>query len=525
MRYNGNKFSVYESEEKTVLGLLDELGSQVNHNTEDLEKVKESDNKKVSHDEMNTIYKIDKNADFTGSWHGIKKPTASQEGLQATVDKIVEEDIPYINEQLETNTLLNELIEINLEKYKLPIESTYDNAFQKVLDKIGEHGVIKIPNNIVLNNEIDLSNKKSIVISGTNTMFGYGNNELPMNTITSNATNIFKLTNSSHILFTNISIVGNQNNIAIYGENSKNISFFNVNITNCNTAISFKSVGISKFQNLNVGDNISGIILHEYCGDATFNNCYINGHSCDDIQDNEKVGCGLYLGYGSNNCSIIGGKIEWNKTGICVQNSQGIIINAVQFDVNRRNHIRILDDNGENSTKTKSITISNNRFLGGGTNEINYSGKAHILAKGVTDINITSNNFKKGGDLAFDNNTGTNIGAINGIHLINCFNPIITNNDLIDCAVEKDINIWNDTVENCRAIIKNNNRNINTAIDRAYYIDETIPKLSIIGDWRSPFSFSGVGAYMWFNTTGSLRIKTDGKPTSENDGREVMLSS
>ena len=104
MRYNGNKFSVYESEEKTVLGLLGELGSQVNHNTEDLEKVKESDNKKVSHDEMNTIYKIDKNADFTGSWHGIKKPTASQEGLQATVDKIVEEDIPSINEQMDNIT-------------------------------------------------------------------------------------------------------------------------------------------------------------------------------------------------------------------------------------------------------------------------------------------------------------------------------------------------------------------------------------------------------------------------------------
>ena len=109
MRYNGNKFSVYESEEKTVLGLLGELGSQVNHNTEDLEKVRESDNKKVSHDEMNTIYKIDKNADFTGSWHGIKKPTASQEGLQSTVDKIVEEDIPCINEQLETKANKNSI--------------------------------------------------------------------------------------------------------------------------------------------------------------------------------------------------------------------------------------------------------------------------------------------------------------------------------------------------------------------------------------------------------------------------------
>ena len=37
MKYNGNKFSVYASEEKTVLGLLDELGSQVNRNTEEFE--------------------------------------------------------------------------------------------------------------------------------------------------------------------------------------------------------------------------------------------------------------------------------------------------------------------------------------------------------------------------------------------------------------------------------------------------------------------------------------------------------
>ena len=44
-RTNGNRFSVYTSEEKTVLGLLDELGSQVNHNTDNLEIVFESDSK------------------------------------------------------------------------------------------------------------------------------------------------------------------------------------------------------------------------------------------------------------------------------------------------------------------------------------------------------------------------------------------------------------------------------------------------------------------------------------------------
>ena len=99
--WNKKNFSIYTSDERSALGLIEELGNQTNYNTEEIEKVKESDNKKVSHDEMNRIYKIDKNADFTGSWHGIKKPTASQEGLQATVDKIVEEDIPNINSQLD----------------------------------------------------------------------------------------------------------------------------------------------------------------------------------------------------------------------------------------------------------------------------------------------------------------------------------------------------------------------------------------------------------------------------------------
>lgn len=115
-KWNGNKFSVYKSEEKSALGLIKELGEQTNYNTDELEQVKISNNKKVSHDEMKEIYKIDNSANFTGSWHGISKPTASQEGLQATVDKIVEEDIPSINELLDNNT--NDL---NLTKSELDI--------------------------------------------------------------------------------------------------------------------------------------------------------------------------------------------------------------------------------------------------------------------------------------------------------------------------------------------------------------------------------------------------------------------
>lgn len=100
-KWNGKRFSVYESEEKAVLGLIKNLGEQTNYNTDEVEKVKESDNKKVSYKEMEETYKIDKQGNFTGSWFGISKPTQSDEGLQATVDKINEEEIPSIKEQMD----------------------------------------------------------------------------------------------------------------------------------------------------------------------------------------------------------------------------------------------------------------------------------------------------------------------------------------------------------------------------------------------------------------------------------------
>lgn len=146
--WNKKNFSIYTSDEITALGLIEELGNQTNYNTEELEKVKESDNKKVSHDEMYNIYKIDKNADFTGSWHGIKKPTASQEGLQATVDKIVEEDIPSINELLD-----------NIEK-----KQTHGNIL--FVGKNGEQfNTITEAINYAKTNNVDKTNRFGIYIS------------------------------------------------------------------------------------------------------------------------------------------------------------------------------------------------------------------------------------------------------------------------------------------------------------------------------------------------------------------------
>ena len=101
-KLNGKRFSVYTSDEKTALGLIKELGEQTNYNSDEIERLTQSDNKKVSHQEMQELYKIDKQANFTGSWFGIKRPTQSDVGLSGTVEQLIDETIPGIKSQLET---------------------------------------------------------------------------------------------------------------------------------------------------------------------------------------------------------------------------------------------------------------------------------------------------------------------------------------------------------------------------------------------------------------------------------------
>lgn len=57
-----------------------EVSTQSNENKENL-------NKKVSHEEMENTYKINKDGDFKGSWFGIKHPVASEPGIQGQVTK------------------------------------------------------------------------------------------------------------------------------------------------------------------------------------------------------------------------------------------------------------------------------------------------------------------------------------------------------------------------------------------------------------------------------------------------------
>lgn len=85
-KWNGKRFSVYTSEEKTTLGLIKELGEQTNFNTEEVERIERE--------------KTDLYGDHKGTWQGLNKPTLSEEGMKATVEQITNKSIPNIQNNI-----------------------------------------------------------------------------------------------------------------------------------------------------------------------------------------------------------------------------------------------------------------------------------------------------------------------------------------------------------------------------------------------------------------------------------------
>lgn len=148
--------SVYD-DSLSYLESIDRLRGGVVKIAEQSNENKENLNKKVSFEDMQNIYKLSNNADFTGSWFGIKKPTASNEGLAATVDLIKDETIPNIyNEINNTNSSLEQIESSFISVTSLGCTVNEENA---------TNNVIYIQN--AINNGIDLNFNILVPINDT----------------------------------------------------------------------------------------------------------------------------------------------------------------------------------------------------------------------------------------------------------------------------------------------------------------------------------------------------------------------
>ena len=85
--WNRKPFNIYDNEAKTVLELIKDLGKFANNLFADLTN------------------KTDLHGDHKGSWQGLEKPTLSDEGMRATVEKIQNVDLPTLKDTVQENII------------------------------------------------------------------------------------------------------------------------------------------------------------------------------------------------------------------------------------------------------------------------------------------------------------------------------------------------------------------------------------------------------------------------------------
>jgi parallel beta-helix repeat protein len=234
--------------------------------------------------------------------------------------------------------------------------------------------------------------------------------------------------------------------------NAKSARVDQITVYGCNRGIYARNGGLGIFSDNQVTNNNYGIELDGY-GDSQLVGNYANTNKTFHIPTayNDLIGTGIYLNRGSGNVNIIGGKLEWNARGIVVYASQGVNISDVQFDTNMAGHIfGYADFSTTTGIYNTSITVTGNRFLGGGQNDASGgAGPYHRVgiifdARVSTKVSavITGNSFRAGARCAYDNNKGTNCGrsgppdaAIYANEMQSgTTNVVVTGNDLMDAS-------------------------------------------------------------------------------------------
>lgn len=100
----------------TILESLISWVSQVDKMTEQLNKNEDEIQERVTKKELKENRKLDEQGNFTGSWFGLNKPTLSEEGMRAVVEKLNDETIPIMDNNIDI-TLKSKTNWLNVVEY------------------------------------------------------------------------------------------------------------------------------------------------------------------------------------------------------------------------------------------------------------------------------------------------------------------------------------------------------------------------------------------------------------------------
>lgn len=255
--WNKNNFSVYKSDEKSVLKIIENIN---NFNGEIITEVES---------------KTDLNGNHLGQWQGLNKPTLSEEGMRSTVELLVNDTIPKINENIN-----------NVETYKTVKNNNIQEAINNNKSILLTEDLYEITNTITgLEGKTikGIEGKTKIKFIGDIDCFdltGIQNcniQDLEIIVDTNNTRNVFKGVGQGRYCYgntiKNISIktnggVGRYTGILLKAETSgvyKN-QFINISIYNCLYGVVLggggKWVNMNTFDKISIIGYINGIIFN-----------------------------------------------------------------------------------------------------------------------------------------------------------------------------------------------------------------------------------------------------------------------
>lgn len=485
--WNKKHFSIYNSEEKQMLGLLKELGDQTNFNTVKAEEMEEDYNNKLNN-------KTDINGDHKGSWQGLNKPTMSEEGMRATVEKIIEQDIPLIIKDIakrnyfyspemfgETGT--NNDTKVIQDMFDFIAENNLEGANIKFISKkyVFDEVIIKTPNlNISSNGIID----GTFIVQSVENLDVNSFNIISMNVVFNGVT--FKSDNrrENAIIIkrlrdcTIINCSFENYKCAIYGDSEPNFKWQRTSRVKILNNI-FKRCGncIKTFQTIQ--DESDTLWTYMQHGDYTISGNYFYC-SYDNISDTPVIlngQDGLIL---KGNFFFCGNR----------QIGRGVEVNDSNFTIIEGNNFFETAFEGIYLTKIRNLNICNNTFAWCGQK----APKKTIVVKGhgkyvSTRVNINNNIIEKTSDTAIyidgdvtrikvsNNNisgVGLNYDYFDSSLIPSCYDIMINTSSAIESETEFYCDVivndnYGDKGVNCGRGVLINNYNHNYIKNKAFF--------------------------------------------------------